>query len=96
MTLPWRLWLRLGALSLGLVACSGSPEKLGITGPGMGGPAAMSSTVAPPAPDSAVGTGPAQDDTLIQPPGTPTDFGNRYSPTVGPSFGTDGRYYGYN
>ena len=85
-----------GVLALGLPSCAGSPGQLGITGPGPSGPATQASTPGAPAADSAAGSGPAQDDSAIQPPGEPTDFGNRYAPTVGPSYGSDGRYYGYN
>lgn len=67
-----------------LCACSGSPAALGITGPnGSRGAAAP-------------GTPTAGDDAAIQPPGDPTDFGQRYSPSFAPTYGSDGRFYGYN
>lgn len=64
--------------------CSGSPAAFGITGPG--GPGA---SAAPSTPASA-------DDALVAAPGTPRNFGTDYAPSVAPTYGPDGRYYGYN
>ncbi len=75
--------LMLTIVSALLSGCSGSPTALGITGPN--GP-----NVAAPGPP------PASDDAAIPPPGDPSDFGTRYSPSVAPTFGSDGRFYGYN
>lgn len=68
-----------------LAGCSGSPAALGITGPG----GAASSAPAPGVPLSA-------DDAAVTTPGVPSNFGADYAPSFGPTYGTDGRYYGYN
>ena len=84
---------------IGLAGCVASPKSLGITGPGNAGLGAQ--PMAPSAsaldPDASKPTeNPAQQDTAIPAPGVPSDFGARYAPSVGPSYGTDGKYYGYN
>ena len=74
----------LAALIVPLSACSGSPAALRHHRPERQPAATLP------------GTPPAGDDAAIQPPGDPTDFGVRYSPSIDPTFGSDGRFYGYN
>ena len=83
MTLPC-LTILLAALALGLSGCGYTPEQLGVTGPGTG-------QVAVPSHASETD----QDATLSM-PGLPSDFGARYAPAIVPSYGPNGRFYGYN
>lgn len=98
MRLEHAVRLLLAALGMvGLAGCAGSPQALGITGPGGGasqatGPGGSGAPGQPGTPQAA----PGADDTQVQPAGDPSNFGNRYAPTIGPAYGSDGRYYGYN
>ncbi|MBV9654048.1 MAG: hypothetical protein JOZ42_05750 [Acetobacteraceae bacterium] len=67
-----------------LSGCAGSPAALGITGPNGAGRG-----IVPGAPLDG-------DDAAIPAPGNPRDFGLDYSPSFAPTFGPDGRFYGYN
>jgi hypothetical protein len=96
---------------LGVASCTASPRSLGITGPngaasadeparagsppdGANAAASIPSLAhSPSAPGSASSM---DDDAAIQPPGAPTDFGTRYAPSLEPTYGSDGRFYGYN
>ena len=83
-----RLGLVLAAAAPALLGCGKPPQSFGVTGPGGG-------TFAAPAARPAIA--PARpDDTAVPMPGLPSDLGQRYAPTVGPAYGSDGRYYGYN
>jgi hypothetical protein len=84
MTRPVSRVLLLTALAALLPACSGSPAPFGLTGPNGSQGAALPATP------------PSGDDAAIPSPGNPTDFGVRYSPSIEPTFGSDGRFYGYN
>ena len=67
-----------------LGGCGYTPEQLGITGPG-------TAHTALPSHASEV-----EKDAIIPDPGLTPGFGNRYAPSMVPSYGQDGRYYGYN
>jgi hypothetical protein len=91
----------LAAVPLGLAGCAGAADALRITGPSGSGAAspagsAPSATELLPGVSNPPLSNPGQDDTAIQPPGVPSDLGNRYAPSVGPTYGSDGRFYGYN
>ncbi len=86
-------------LMLSLAGCSGSPARFGITGPTGN---AQRATVAPSPDDpptngapetTPVGGLPA--DSLIQ-PGIPENTGETYAPSTRPTFGRNGRFYGYD
>lgn len=81
-----RLTLCLLALStlIALVGCTANPAALGITGPS---PQGSTAVPRPPPPDTEGAT---------EAPGIPGNMGRSYSPSVGPSYGTDGRYFNYN
>jgi hypothetical protein len=71
-----------------LAACGTNPAALGITGPSPGGKAAGASVVPrPPPPDTEGAT---------EAPGIPGNMGRTYSPSVAPTYGTDGSFFGYN
>lgn len=67
-----------------LGGCGYTPRQLGITGPG-------TAHTELPSRASEVET-----DAIIPAPGLPADFGARYAPSMVPTYGQNGRYYGYN
>ncbi|MBV8573886.1 MAG: hypothetical protein JOZ58_02455 [Acetobacteraceae bacterium] len=81
-----RLTLQLLALAslVALPACGTTPAALGITGPS---PQGSTAVPRPPLP---------ADQGATEAPGIPANMGRTYSPAVGPSYGTDGRYFNYN
>jgi hypothetical protein len=67
-----------------LGGCGYTPEQLGITGPGTAHTALPSHASE------------AEKDSIIANPGLPAGFGDRYGPSMTPSYGQNGRFYGYN
>lgn len=67
-----------------LGGCGYTPEQLGITGPGTAHTALPSHASE------------AETDAIIAQPGLPTGSGGRYVPSMTPSYGQNGRFYGYN
>jgi hypothetical protein len=63
----------------GLAGCGMSPASLGVTGPGN-------------APKSVAK--PTSDDAELPVPGIPPQAGETYSPSLVPTYGQNGRYYG--
>jgi hypothetical protein len=80
----WILHILALSSLVALAGCSENPAALGITGPTPQGSMAVPR---PPPPDTEGAT---------EAPGIPADMGRSYSPSVGPSYGTDGRYFNYN
>ena len=78
---PWLL-----VLAPLLAGCAGGPGALGITGPGGAGPTSFGAVTLPSTLSS--------DNALVLPPGTPVDQGAKFAPSVVPTYGADGRYYG--
>ncbi len=68
----------------GLGGCGYTPQQLGITGPG---------TAHTDLPSHASET---ETDAIIPDPGLPAGFGDRYAPSMVPTYGQNGRFYGYN
>jgi len=67
-----------------LGGCGYTPQQLGITGPG-------TAHVELPSHASEV-----EKDSIIPDPGLAAGFGDRYAPSMTPTYGQNGRYYGYN
>lgn len=73
----------LGCLAA-LGGCGYTPKQLGITGPG-------SQQISLPSQASE-----ESQDALIPEPGLSSGMPDRYAPTMVPTYGSNGRYYGYN
>lgn len=80
------LWL---VSALGVAGCTTGPVALGITGPNPTGqtPSGNYGAVAIPSVTN-------PDDAAVLPPGQPVDEGGPNAPSVVPTYGPNGRYYG--